>query len=62
MPVVDRKVSEAQAKWPEVIAVPKAYHLIWARPAGSKYIVRGKDGKSTWSNEGAASTLTEASK
>ena len=37
LPVVDRKISASQAKWPEVQAVPNAYRLIWSRPAGTAY-------------------------
>lgn len=37
LPVVDRKISASQAKWTEVQAVPNAYRLIWARPAGTAY-------------------------
>lgn len=48
LPVLDRKVSASQAKWPEVAAVPNAYRLVWARPRGSKYLVRGLDRKNTW--------------
>ena len=40
LPVVDRKVSPAQAKWPEVLAVPNAVRLIWSRPAGTAYKTR----------------------
>ena len=38
-PVVDRKISPTQAKWPEVAAVHDAMRLIWARPAGSVYYI-----------------------
>lgn len=37
MPVVDRKVSATQAKWPEVAAIKGACRLVWARPAGTSY-------------------------
>lgn len=40
MPIVDRKISETQARWPEVQAVPGALRLIWARPEGSEYARR----------------------
>lgn len=40
MPVVDRKVSASQSKWPEVVAVPNAARLIWSRPAGTRYLIR----------------------
>jgi len=30
-------------KWPEVMAVPNAARLIWSRPAGTPYYVRGND-------------------
>lgn len=53
MPVIDRKVSESQMKWPEVVAVPNAYRLIWAMPAGSRYLVRGDNYKSRWNDEQA---------
>lgn len=45
MPVVDRKISATQAKWTEVLAVPNACRLIWARPLGTAYYVRGEDYK-----------------
>ena len=41
-PVLDRKVSASQAKWPEVQAVPGAYRLVWALPAGSSYAKRSE--------------------
>lgn len=44
MPVVDRKISSSQMKWPEVQAVTGAYRLVWARPEGSRYVVRTEDG------------------
>lgn len=40
MPIVDRKISETQSRWPEVQAVKDARRLIWARPAGSEYAKR----------------------
>jgi len=43
VPAVDRKVSATQAKWAEVIAVPNAARLIWARPAGTRYLVRAEN-------------------
>lgn len=36
-PIVDRKISAAQAKWPEVQAIAGAARLIWARPEGTPY-------------------------
>ena len=39
LPVVDRKISDSQAKWPEVQAVPNAYRLVWARPEHTEYYV-----------------------
>jgi len=51
MPCVDRKVSATQAKWPEVAAVPDACRLVWARPAGSRYMVRGENHKSRYNDE-----------
>jgi hypothetical protein len=39
-PVQDRKIGPAQAKWPEVSAVPNAYRLVWAQPAGTDYARR----------------------
>ena len=50
MPVVDRKISPTQAKWPEVMAVKNARRLIWARPAGSRYLVNGPNYKAVWSD------------
>lgn len=40
-PVVDRKISDTQARWPEVAAIAGARRLIWSRPAQTEYIVRG---------------------
>lgn len=37
LPVVDRKISASQMKWPEVQAIQGALRLIWARPVGSDY-------------------------
>lgn len=45
MPVVDRKVTDTQAKWPEVAAVAGALRLVWARPKGSGYWVKGENHK-----------------
>lgn len=36
-PVLDSKIQPGQQNWPEVQAVPNAYRLVWARPAGSDY-------------------------
>ena len=41
-PVLDRKVSDSQAKWAECQAVPNAYRLVWARPAGTAYAKRAE--------------------
>lgn len=49
-PVIERKPSPTQLKWPEVAAVPGAYRLIWARPAGSAYLKRAADHKAVWVN------------
>lgn len=43
MPVLSRKISDSQAAWLEVKAVEGAVYLIWARPAGTRYLV--SDGK-----------------
>ena len=40
-PIVDRKISASQMKWPEVKAVAGAMRLIWARPAGTEYFKSG---------------------
>jgi hypothetical protein len=37
MPVVERKASATQLRWPEVAAVQGACRLIWARPVGTPY-------------------------
>lgn len=38
LPILERKLSKHQAaKWAEVQAIPNAYSLIWARPAGTPY-------------------------
>ena len=50
MPVVDRKISPAQAKWSEVMAVPNAYRLIWSRPIGTRYLVRGPNHTSIYND------------
>lgn len=47
-PVLDRKISATQAKWPEVAAVPNACRLIWARPAGTRYLIRGENHKAVY--------------
>ena len=52
VPVLDRKLSPAQTGWPEVVAVPDAFRLVWARPAGSRYIVRCSGLSSVWSDAG----------
>ena len=56
-PVIDRKPSPTQLKWPEVAAVPNAYRLIWARPTGSPYLKRGDDHKAAWCNLTAESEV-----
>ena len=58
-PVIDRKPSPTQLKWPEVAAVPNAYRLVWARPIGSAYLKRGADHKAVWMN--ATKTESEVS-
>lgn len=50
-PVIDRKPSPTQLKWPEVQAVPEAYRLIWARPKGSPYLHEGTSHKPYWVNK-----------
>lgn len=49
-PVIDRKPSATQLKWPEVVAVPNAYRLVWARPIGSPYYQRGENHKAVLVN------------
>lgn len=51
MPVVDRKVSPIQAKWPEVMAVKGACRLVWARPAGTRYLVKGPNHSAIYNDE-----------
>ena len=51
MPVLARKISDTQAKWPEVQAVPGATYLIWARPVGTRYLVRGPNHKSVYNDQ-----------
>jgi len=51
MPVLARKISESQAKWPEVQAIEGATYLIWARPVGTRYLVRGTNHKSIYNDE-----------
>jgi hypothetical protein len=50
-PVLDRKISPSQAKWDEVKAVPNAARLIWARPAGTRYLKRGPNHKAVYSDQ-----------
>jgi hypothetical protein len=50
MPVLDRKVNASQAKWSEVAAVPGACRLVWARPVGTRYVMRAPDHKNVWSD------------
>lgn len=40
LPVVTRKPSETQLRWPEVAAVTNPYRLVWARPVGSPYATK----------------------
>lgn len=54
MPVLDRKISATQANWPECRAVANAYRLIWARPAGTRYLVRGANHKAVYADMAAA--------
>lgn len=49
-PVLDRKPSATQLKWPEVVAVPNACRLIWARPAGTRYLVKGPNHKAVYND------------
>lgn len=49
LPVVDRKISATQARWPEVLAVPNAARLIWARPSGTRYLIRGENHQAVYS-------------
>lgn len=50
MPVLDRKISDTQRKWPEVAAIPNAARLIWARPAGTRYLVKGPNHKAVYND------------
>lgn len=50
MPVVDRAISDTQAKWPEVQAVKGAQRLIWARPIGTPYFVAGANHKNVYTH------------
>jgi hypothetical protein len=54
MPVLDRKVSDSQAKWAEVQAVPGAFRLVWARPVGSRYLMRGPNHSCVWTVQNPA--------
>ena len=55
MPVLERKLSKHQsAKWAEVQAIPNAYSLIWARPVGTRYLLRAPDYKHVYSDGGVA--------
>lgn len=50
LPVVDRKISESQSRWTEVAAIPNANRLVWARPAGARYLIRGADHKAIYND------------
>jgi hypothetical protein len=50
MPVLDLAISENQAKWSEVQAISGAHRLIWARPAGTPYLVDGKNHKCVYAH------------
>lgn len=50
MPVLARKISEGQAKWPEVQAIKGATYLIWARPVGTRYLVRGPNHRAVYAD------------
>lgn len=54
MPILDRKISETQSRWPEVQAVAGARRLIWARPAGTRYLVKGENYKAVYNDHAAA--------
>lgn len=58
LPVLDRKVSASQSKWAEVAAVPNACRLIWARPAGSRYLMRGPNHKAVYNDAVTAKATT----
>lgn len=51
MPVVDRKITATQAKWPEVLAVPNAHRLVWSRPAGTRYLKRAPNHKAIYNDQ-----------
>ena len=44
-PVLDMAITESQANWEEVKAVPNAVRLIWARPVGTKYLTLDQSNK-----------------
>lgn len=50
MPIVERKANDTQLKWSEVAAVKGARRLIWARPAGTRYLMRGPNYKPVWND------------
>ena len=60
MPVVDRKINSTQAKWSEVVVVPGAIRLIWSRPIGSPYYVRGADHKAVLNIDSAYESRVRA--
>jgi len=39
-PAVVQHATDSQKKWPEVMAVEGDAYLIWARPAGTRYIIK----------------------
>lgn len=50
MPILDMSISNSQAKWPEVKAIPGAQRLIWARPEGTPYLVAGDNHKCVYAH------------
>ena len=57
-PVVDRKISATQAKWPEVAAIKNARRLIWSRPVGSRYLQKGPNHTAVWNDADTLDSLT----
>lgn len=63
MPVLDLAISDSQSRWDEVIAVKGAQRLIWARPAGTDYLVQNDDRKVVYAStipKPAVSVVTKA--
>ena len=50
MPVLVRKISESQSKWPEVKAIENCRYLVWSRPTGTRYLVRGPNHKAVYND------------